>query len=134
MEKNIPMGKLKLKEKKPLIPANPKKNGVRTIQLNREETLEAQLLQSQRDLLNERASRQLEGINNAMGELTARVKQRTGADITNMNIDIKTGIATPMQGGPEGDDGAVGQRVPLAAVPTPDADAESEPEQSSLPQ
>ena len=102
------MGRKKLKEKTPL--------GVRReIKLTREELLEARLLSTERDLLNERFGRQMENIQGRMNVLSSTVKGRTGIDIENWNIDINTGLATAP---PRSEGGAVGKPV-LAAVPEP---------------
>ncbi len=75
-----------------------------SVQLTREESLEAQLLETQRDTVHLRAQSDLKAIGQQMEALAARIDARLGVNIADYRIDYATGVAKPAvsQSMPEG--------------------------------
>lgn len=79
------------------------------ITLTREEQLELQLLQSQKEVIQERAQRQFESLDTQMGNFAARISKRLGGiDVLRYNINPLTGVGTLIPEQP----GAVDQASP----------------------
>ena len=63
------------------------------VQLTREELLEVQLLNIQRDNVQLRASQELDRIEKDMQRLSSTINSRLGIDIAKYRVDFQTGLA-----------------------------------------